>query len=118
VTPLDEAKELLGLVTTPSALVTGTFLAFAGRAISDNRVKVDHVKMAFALGAALAASAVAIALAVLMAPIAVEHGWSFRGDIEPVLVVYSMITLSVVGTAVYSAWMVYRCVGQLRRPGA
>lgn len=39
----------MDLVTTPSALVTGTLLAYAGRAIRDNAGRVDHLRMGFAL---------------------------------------------------------------------
>lgn len=49
ITPADQAKELMDLVTTPSALVTGTLLAYAGRAIRDNAGRVDHLRMGFAL---------------------------------------------------------------------
>jgi hypothetical protein len=116
-TPVEQAKQLLDLVTTPSALVTGTFLAFAGRAIKENQTKVDHVRMIFALGAALAAVGVTAALVFLMAPLALNYGWIYRGEVAPVLMVFSMITVSVLGTSVYAGWVVIRCIGQLRRPG-
>jgi hypothetical protein len=115
-TPLDEARELLILVATPSALVTGTFLAFAGRGIMENQARVDRVRMWFALGASLAAVGLSAALTWLLAPLAFDHLWSYRGKVEPILVVYWMILLSVAGTAVFSAWTVWRCVRELRRP--
>ncbi len=107
----------MSLVTTPSALVTGTFLAFAGRAIKENQTKVDHPRMWFAFGAALAAVGVTGALLALMAPPAVRTGWSYRGAVEAVLVVYWMITVSVAGTVVFSVWTLMRCIKELRRPG-
>jgi len=113
---MTESKELLSLVTTPSALVTGTFLAFAGRAIKEDQAKVDHVRMSFALLAAIAAVAVSGALLWLMAPLAWRSGWSYGGEIQAVLVVFTMITLSVAGTAAYSVWVVWNCVQELRRP--
>jgi hypothetical protein len=115
-TPLDEAKELLLVVATPSALVTGTFLAFAGRAIMENQAKVDRARMWFALGASLAAVGLSTALTWLLAPLAFDHLWTYQGEVEPILVVYWMILLSVAGTAVFSAWTVVRCVRELRRP--
>lgn len=115
--PIDEAKELMSLVTTPSALVTGTFLAYAGRAVKENQTKVDHPRMWFALGAALAAVGMTAALLALMAPLAIRTGWSYRGTAEAVLVVYSMITISVGGTVVFSVWTLTRCIKELRRPG-
>jgi|SRR5215472_445835 len=115
-TPVDQAKELMSLVATPSALVTGTFLAFAGRAIKENEVKVNRLRMGFALGASVAAVGVTAALIWLMLPLAITSRWSYQGHVEPVLVVFSMITLSVIGTAAYSAWTVIRCIQQLRRP--
>ncbi len=115
-TPADQAKELMDLVATPSALVTGTFLAFAGRAIRENAGRVDHLRMAFALAASVAAIGVTVALAALMSPLAVRSVWSYRGPVEAVLVVYWMIFLSVIGTAIYSGWTAVRCVRELRRP--
>jgi hypothetical protein len=104
------------LVATPSALVTGTFLAFAGRAIKENEVKVDHARMWFAVGASLAAVGVTAALIALLAPLAFREGWNYLGNLEQLLVVYWMITLSVAGTFVYSVWTVIRCVRELSRP--
>lgn len=115
-TAVEEAKELMSLVATPSALVTGTFLAFAGRSIKDNEAKVDHTRMWFALGASLAAVALTAALTGLMAPLAYRMGWTYQGNFEAVLIVFWTITLSVFGTGLYSIWTVLRCVGQLRRP--
>jgi hypothetical protein len=115
-TSVEQAKELLSLVTTPSALVTGTFLAFAGRAISDNERMVSRVRMWFALGASLAAVGVASALTGLMIPLAVRSGLSDQGTLSPVLVVFWMISVSVVGTALYGGWTVWRCIAELRRP--
>ena len=117
-TPIEQAKELMSLVTTPSALVSGTFLAFAGKAIKENAAKVEPVRMWFALGAALAAVGITLALTALMAPLAFRSRWAYQGHIRAVLVVYFMITLAVMGTAVYSAWVVVRCVRELRRPSA
>lgn len=72
--------------------------------------------MWFALGASLAAAGVTAALIGLMAPLALRSGWSHSGKIEAVLVVFWMITLSVVGTAFYSLWTALRCIAELRRP--
>ncbi len=115
-TSVAEAKELMSVVATPSALVTGTFLAFAGKAIKENEAKVDRPRMWFALGASLAAVGVTGALTGLMGPVAIRSGWSYGGHINAVLVVFWMITLSVFGTAIYSVWTVARCVRQLIRP--
>ena len=106
----------MDLVATPSVLVTGTFLAFAGRAIQDNERRVDHLRMAFALAASIAAVGVTVALAAMMVPLAFRSVWSYRSGVEAVLVVYWMILLSVIGTAVYSTWTGWRCIQQLRRP--
>jgi hypothetical protein len=116
VTPVEQAKELMSLVATPSALVTGTFLAFAGRAIRENAVKVDHPRMWFAFGASLAAVGVTAALTGVLAPLALRTGWTYQGSVDGVLVVYWMITLSVGGSLVYSIWTVTRCFRELRRP--
>ena len=105
-TAADHAKELMNLVATPSALVTGTFLAFASRTIRENEHKVDHFRMLFALGASLAAIGVTTALTALLAPLAVRSVWTYRGGIEAILVVYWMIFLSVAGTAAFSIWTV------------
>jgi hypothetical protein len=115
-TPIEEAKELMLVIATPSALVTGTFLAFAGRAIRENQAKVDRLRMAFALGASVAAVGLTAALTWLLTPLAIDHLWSYRGELEPILVVYWMILLSVAGTLVFSMWTVYRCVKELGRP--
>ncbi len=115
-TAADQAKALMDLVATPSALVTGTFLAFAGRAIRDNERRVDHFRMVFALAATVAAIGVTLALAAMMGPLAIRSLWTYRGSVEAVLVVYWMIFLSVIGTAIYSMWIAFRCVQQLRRP--
>lgn len=112
----DQAKAVMDLVATPSALVTGTFLAFAGRAIQDNERRVDHLRMAFALSASVAAIGVTVALVAMMLPLAVRSVWSYRGGVEAVMVVYWVILLSVIGTAAYSGWTAWRCAQQLRRP--
>jgi hypothetical protein len=114
--PVEQAKELMSLVATPSALVGGTFLAFAGRAIKENRLKVDHARMWFAMAASIAALGVTVALFVLMAPLTLRSGWIDGGSISSVLVVYSMITASVGGTAIFSVWTLIRCIKELRRP--
>jgi hypothetical protein len=115
-TPLAEAKELMQLVATPSALVTGMFLAFAGRAIRENQARVDRLRMSFALGASVAAVGLTAALTWLLTPLAIDHLWSYGGELQPVLVVYWMVLLSVVGTLVFRAWTVFLCVRELRRP--
>jgi hypothetical protein len=106
-----QAANLMDLVTTPSALVTGTFLAFAGRAIKENQDKAERSRMWFATLASVAAIGVTCALSVLMAPIA------FQGvsQLSPTLVVYGMIFLSVVGTAIFRIWILTGCVKELRR---
>jgi hypothetical protein len=117
-TPVDQAKELMALVATPSALVTGTFLAFAGRAIKENERKVDHSRMWFAFAASIAAVGVTAALLGLLWPLALREGWTQAGSLAPVLVVFWMITLSVTGTLAFSAWTVWRCIRELRRPSS
>jgi hypothetical protein len=116
VTPVEEAKELMMLVATPSALVTGTFLAFAGRAIKENEAKVDHARMWFAFAASLAAVGVTAALTLLLAPLALRVGWEYQGNLKAVLIVYWMITVSVAGSFVYSVWTVIRCIREFGRP--
>ncbi len=115
-TPIEQAKELMALVATPSALVTGTFLAFAGRAIKENERRVDHSRMGFALAASIAAVGVTAALLGLMWPLAFREGWTHGGSLAPVLVVFWMISLSVTGTLAFSVWTVVRCIRELRRP--
>lgn len=113
---VEQAKSLLDLVTTPSLLVTGTFLAFTTRAIRENISKVDRTRMVFALGASIAAIGVSGALTILMVPLAFRSVAINRGPIQPELVVYFMITISILGTLVFSAWVTSQCVGQLKRP--
>lgn len=115
-TEIEQAKGLLDLVTTPSVLVTGTFLAFSNRAVKENIAKVDRVRMSFALGASLAAIGVSGALSILMVPLAFRSIATNRGPIQPVLVVYFMIAVSVLGTVLYSVWVTAQCVSQLKRP--
>jgi hypothetical protein len=114
--PLQEATQLISLVTTPSVLVSGTLLAFAGRAIRENVATVEPLRMTFALGASLAAIGVTASLTWLMAPLMLRHRWSYQGHVEAILVVFSMITLSILGTMIYSVWTAWRCVRELRRP--
>lgn len=113
---VEQAKSLLDLVATPSALVTGTFLAFAGRAIRENEVHVNHARIIFATLAAIAAICLTTSLAILMAPLAVRSVVSYRGPVEATLVVYWMILLSVLGTLAFSIWTAVRCLRELRRP--
>jgi ABC-type transport system involved in Fe-S cluster assembly fused permease/ATPase subunit len=113
---VEQAKSLLDLVTTPSVLVTGTFLAFTTRAIRENIAKVDRTRMLFALGASIAAIGVSGALTILMVPLAFRSLAINRGPIQPELLVYFTITLSVIGTLIYSAWVAGQCVIQLKRP--
>lgn len=115
-TAAEQAKALLDLVGTPSALVTGTFLAFATRSIKDNAAKVDHPKMTFALFASLAAIAVTGSLVALMAPLAFRALFVYRGGVDATLVVYWTIFLSAVGTLCYSFFVMTRCIRELRRP--
>jgi hypothetical protein len=115
-TSVQQAKDLMQLVATPSGLITGTFLSFASRAIADNRAKVDRTRMVFALLAALGALAIATSLVVLLAPLAARSVVTYRGSVEATLVVYWMIALSAVGTAAYCMVVVCHCIAELRRP--
>jgi hypothetical protein len=112
----DQAKDLLEFVGTPTALVTGTFLAFATKAIDENQARVDRGRMVFALLAALAATGVAGALLALMLPLGLRSLFVYRGGIEALLVVYWMLLCSASGTLAYSLWTLARCAAQLRRP--
>lgn len=115
-TPAAHAKELMDLVATPSGLVTGTFLAFATRAIRENAAHVDPPRMWFALLASLAASTVAGSLVVLLAPLAARSIFVYRGGVESVLVVYWTIFLSAIGTFAYAVLVTARAARELRRP--
>ncbi len=115
-TAVEQAKDLMQLVATPSALITGTFLAFTSRAIADNRSKVDRTRMLFALLAAVAALAIAVSLVILLAPLALRSVVTYRGPVEATLVVYWMIALSAAGTGAYCVVAVWRCITELRRP--
>lgn len=115
-TSIDEAKALMDLVGTPSALVTGTFLAFVGKSLKENVEDVNHVRMTFATLAALAALGVASSLAWLLFPFARDVGFRYEGHVEATFVVFWMITLSAVGTACYCAYTLFRCVKELKRP--
>ena len=110
-----QAKLLLDLIGTPSALVGGTLLAFSGRAIKENVAKVDKTRMTFGLLAAIAAVGLAGSLGALMSPIAFR-ALTNRGSLSATLVVYWMIFLSVCGTFVYAIWTLAKCVEQLKRP--
>ncbi len=111
-----QAKDLIEFVGTSTALVTGTFLAFANRAIQDNQARVDRARMVFGLLAALAATGMAGGLVALMLPLGLRSIFVYRGPVEAVLVVYWMLLLSAAGTLAYSLWVVGRCVSQLGRP--
>lgn len=111
-----QAKDLMDLVATPSALVTGSFLAFASRAIKDNQAKVDPTHMWFGLLAAIAAVGVTTSLAALLLPLGWRSLFTYRGGVEATLVVYWMILLSIIGTIGYSVLTVWRCFAELRRP--
>lgn len=115
-TSAEEAKELLGLVATPSALVTGTLLGFADRAIRENLAKVSPTRMRFALAASVGALAVMGALAALMAPMAMGAVQGSVTGPAAVWLVFGMITLSVIGTLVYCVSALFRCMTELRRP--
>ncbi len=110
------AKELMELAGTPSALVTGTFLAFASRAIAANKANVDPARMWFALIAAIAASALMAALVTVLAPLAYRSVFIFRGPVETILLVYWVVFLSAVGTLIYSGYIIASCIRELRRP--
>ena len=100
----------------PSALVTGTFLAFASRTLKENEIKVDPSRMWFGLLAAIAAVGVTGSLVGLLAPLGFRSVFVFRGGVEATLVVYWMILLSALGTGCYGVLLVFRCTEQLRRP--
>lgn len=110
------AKELMDLAGTPSALVTGTFLAFAGRAIAANKEGVDHTRMWFALLAAVAASALMAALVVVLAPLAYRSVFVYRAQVETILLVYWVVFLAAIGTLIYAAFVIGRCIRELGRP--
>ncbi len=114
--PIETAKSLMDLAGTPSALVTGTFLAFASRTINANIHHVNRARMAFGTAAAIAASLVMASLVALLAPLAYRSVFTYRGGIEAVLVVYWMIFLSAVGTLAYSGYIIALCIRELRRP--
>lgn len=110
------AKELLDLAGTPSALVTGTFLAFASRTIAANKETVDHTKMWFALLAASGAAALMAALVAVMTPLALRSVFVYRARVETILLVYWVVFLSAVGTLGYAAFIVVKCTRELGRP--
>lgn len=115
-TAADQAKDLIEFVGTSAALVTGTFLAFASKAIQENQARVDRARMVFALLATLAATGVAGALLALMLPLGLRALFVYRGGVEALLVVYWMLLVSAAGTLGYSLWTLGRCIFQLRRP--
>lgn len=110
------AKELMELAGTPSALVTGTFLAFAGRAIAANKEDVDSARMWFALLAAVAAATLMAALVVVLAPLAYRSVFVYRKGVETILMVYWVVFLSAAGTLTYSGYVIVKCLRELRRP--
>lgn len=110
------AMELMDLATTPTALVTGTFLAYAGRAIAANREDVSPVRMGFALAAALGAVALMVSLVVVLAPLAYRSVFVYRSGVETTLLVYWVVFLSAVGTLLYSIYTAVLCGRELRRP--
>jgi hypothetical protein len=117
VTPIaEQAKDLLGLIGTPSALIGGSLLAFASRGIKDNRTRVDRSNMIFALLASFAAIGVAGSLVGLMAPIAWRSITAERGSFGATLLTYWMIFMSIVGSLAYSFVVARRCLEELRRP--
>jgi hypothetical protein len=115
---VDQAKSLMDLVATPSALVTGTFLAFAGKSIKDNAAKVEKVRMWFATLAVIAAIAVTTSLAAVMAPLAYRSILVYTGGVQSTLIVYWLIFLSVVGTACFAGWTLAKCIAELKRPAS
>lgn len=115
-TTAERAKDLLGLVATPSALVTGTFLAFAGKALKENPARHDRVRMAFAILAGVCALAVSASLVALLGPLAWRMAFTEQGGVQAVYVVYWTIFLSVVGTFCYGVLVVWRCIQEFMKP--
>lgn len=104
------------LAGTPSALVAGTFLAFASRAIGANKEAVKPARMWFALLAAIAAAALMGALVVVLAPLAYRSVVVYRSGVETILLVYWVVFLSSLGTLAYSGYVIANCIGELKRP--
>lgn len=112
----EQAKDLMEFAATPTALVTGTFLAFATKAIEGKPGQGRPGRHVFALLAATAATGVAGAPLALMLPLGLRSLFVYRGGIEALLVVYWMLLCSAAGTLAYSLWTLARCAAQLRRP--
>jgi hypothetical protein len=116
VTTAERAKELLDLAATPTALVTGTFLAHATKAVRENKQEVQRSRMVFASLATFGACSLMLALVVVLAPLAYRSIFVFRGRIETILLVYWVLFLSAIGTLGYALFVASRCIKELRRP--
>ncbi len=108
------AKELLDLITSPTALVTGVLLVFSrGQLTKNNSGTIDKPMTWWALVAAMAGCAIAVVIVAVMTPLALRVVVRNNGGIETRLLVYCLMYLVAVGTAAYAGTVAYACTRHL-----
>lgn len=113
-TLVSEAREMMGLVGTPTGFITGTLLATSNAAIRRNQARLDRGNTMLAVATSGMALAMAAVLVAVMSSIAARSATG-DGGIEGVLVLYWLAYLTAIGVAAYSAHVVRKALNEVRR---
>jgi hypothetical protein len=103
------AAELLDLVASPTAVVTGVLLTFARNQLARNAAQVDRAMTCWALLASIAGLVTAAGVVAVMSPLAWKVVMVNRGGVETRLLVYLVTFALAIGTSLYAAFIARTC---------
>lgn len=111
---IDDAGNVLGLLSLPSGIVTGVLLVLSWKAINANQERIAQRHIRMATGTSLAAVLVMAVLVVAMAPLALR-ALDPAGSPHPVLVIYWLVFVIALGVLGVSGYTVWRARAEARR---
>lgn len=115
---LDRADELLELIKSPTAIATIILLGFAGAQLKLNSERsFQTARTIWALLASVGAVIITLAITAVMAPLTWRMLFENDGPVETLLLVYGLTHVVAIGTACYSASVVWQCCKELMPAG-
>lgn len=110
---MSRAKDLLDLIASPTAIVTGVLLAFARKQLERNATSLDKPMTRWAFVASMAGLAIAGVVVAVMSPLMRDITFRNDGGVETRLLVYALTYLVAIGTAAYAGYVACKCVKDL-----
>lgn len=108
------AKELLDLITSPTAVATGVLLTFSRAQLTRNSTNaIDKGMTWWALGAAALSVFIATAIVAVMVPLAWRMTVVNDGPVDTQLLVYGLTFVVAIGTVSYAVYIAWRCIEDL-----